>query len=45
MEHTQKRPYGAPKLQTYGDIQQITSAVNNVSKTGDGGTGKTNKTN
>lgn len=38
-----KRTYGTPKLQTYGDIQQITGAVDNVSKVADGGTGKTNK--
>jgi len=39
----QKRAYSTPKLQTYGNIQSLTSNVGNMGMA-DGGAGATSKT-
>ena len=39
-----KKPYVTPNLVGYGNIREITRAISNNAKTGDGGTGQTNKT-
>lgn len=40
---TKKRNYHTPKMFIYGDIREITRAVDNMGNA-DGGTGATNKT-
>ncbi len=39
-----RKPYDRPRLEVYGDLSRLTTAVAKVSAIADGGTGLTDKT-
>lgn len=41
---TKKLPYSAPRLLTFGDVDELTNAANVLGKNSDGGMGTLNKT-